>query len=238
MNLSKIPVPRSAQENEKMRTVPYREAVGSLLYLAVGTRPDISYAVSTVARYCSSPTMEHWKAVKHIFRYLQATESLGLTFKPADHIEFKAFSDASWNREAGHKSISGYLVTLNDTPIEWGSKKQPIIATGTMEAEYIAAYTVTLKIMALQNMMEEVGLETNKPIPLFCDNDPAVNLANNPISNSRSDHIDRQFHKVREQVQAGNVEVNPISGKLQPADIFTKALTKPFFTQLRKNLVN
>ena len=71
--LSKDMSPVTATEKEEMEKVPCREAVGSLLWLSNGTRPDISYAVSQVAKYMSDPGMEHWKAVKRILRYLKGS---------------------------------------------------------------------------------------------------------------------------------------------------------------------
>jgi len=78
--LSKNMSPKSPEEAREMEGVPYREAVGTLLWLSLGTRPDICYAVSQVAKFNDCYGAEHWKAVLRIFRYLKGTLKLGLKF--------------------------------------------------------------------------------------------------------------------------------------------------------------
>ena len=78
--LSKSMSPQSLAEAGEMKSVPYREAVGTLLWLSLGTRPDICYSVSQVARFNDSYGMEHWKAVIRIFRFIEGTLKLGIKF--------------------------------------------------------------------------------------------------------------------------------------------------------------
>ena len=78
--LSKSQSPSKLEDIAKMKNVPYREAVGSLMYAAMGTRPDIAFAVSTVAQFSENPGWVHWEAVKRIFRYLLGTKELVLTY--------------------------------------------------------------------------------------------------------------------------------------------------------------
>ena len=65
-----------------MKNIPYINAVGSLLYLAILTCPDIAYAASVLARFNSNSGMAHWNAVKHLFRYLKGTVDLKLAYGP------------------------------------------------------------------------------------------------------------------------------------------------------------
>jgi len=78
--LSRDMSPKTPQEKGETSKYPYREAVGTLLWLSLGTRPDISYAVSQVAKFNDCYGEEHWNAVKRIFRYLKGTVKLGLKF--------------------------------------------------------------------------------------------------------------------------------------------------------------
>jgi acid phosphatase class B len=100
---------RKANEDDKcFDQTLYQSAVGGLLYLSTRTRPDIAFAVSNVARFCSKPTMEHWTAVKRIMRYLRGTADLGLLYSKSD--EFIGYSDADWRGDCNdHKSTSGFL---------------------------------------------------------------------------------------------------------------------------------
>ena len=72
--------PSSTEEFAAMRNVPYHEAVGSLMYATLSTRPDICYAVQTVSHFNNKPGLAHWEAVKRIFRYLSGTKGLWLCY--------------------------------------------------------------------------------------------------------------------------------------------------------------
>ncbi len=104
--------------------VPYRSAVGVLLWLARNTRPDLSFAVSQVARFCHAPTTAHWSAVKRIFRYLKGTIDLGIPiYKQATKLFIlKALTDADWAGDAENRyTTGGYIIMIGGIPIFWVS---------------------------------------------------------------------------------------------------------------------
>ena len=116
----------------------YQSAVGSLLYLSMKTRPDITFAVSLTARFCSKPTTQHLTAIKRIFRYLRKTTNYGLLFRRSDSKSFTGFSDADWGGDLTDcKSTSGYLFQIGSTAITWQSKKQSCVALSTAEASML-----------------------------------------------------------------------------------------------------
>ncbi len=104
-----------------MRNIPYREAVGSLLYISVATRPDISYAVGVLSRFSSNPGMAHWNAVKHLMRYLQGTKDFKLTYAPDGSSDrFTTYSDADFAGEPDSKrSTSGYVIKMGTGAVSW-----------------------------------------------------------------------------------------------------------------------
>jgi hypothetical protein len=71
-------------ERAAIINVPYREAIGALMYLSVRTRPDIAVAVCTLAKHVQEPRPIHWEAVKRILRYLKGTQNEGLVFQPSN----------------------------------------------------------------------------------------------------------------------------------------------------------
>ena len=102
----------------------YQELVGSLLYLATGTRPDISVAVGQLTRHVSAPTIEHLAAAKVVLRYLKGTESLGLTYGSTEPMV--GYSDADYAGDLDmRRSTAGYLFVLNCEAVSWTSKRQP-----------------------------------------------------------------------------------------------------------------
>ena len=119
-------------------SIPYRSAVGCLMYLACATRPDIAYAVSKVARSMAKPTIFDWISVKRIFRYLRGTANLGLHYTSTGG-GLCAYSDADFASCLDtRKSVSGVVLMLNNGPVGWMSRKQSIVATSTTDAEYVA----------------------------------------------------------------------------------------------------
>uniref|UniRef100_A0A2N9F2G9 Reverse transcriptase Ty1/copia-type domain-containing protein n=1 Tax=Fagus sylvatica TaxID=28930 RepID=A0A2N9F2G9_FAGSY len=137
-SLSKNMCPKTQDEQEKMARVPYANAIGSLMYVMMCTRPDICYAVGLVSRFQSNPELAHWKAVKRILRYLKGTIDYVLCYQGSD-LRLIGYSDADWGSDLDErKSTSGYAFFLNNGAIIWSSKKQPCIALSTMEAKYVA----------------------------------------------------------------------------------------------------
>lgn len=127
--------------NNDLKTVPYRQLVGSLMYLAVVTRPDLAYTVATLSRFLDSPTNKHWNAGKRALRYLAGTTDLGITYGRDKSNELVAYSDADWaNCVSTRKSVSGVVLLLNGGPVVWFSRKQGVVATSTTDAEYVAAH--------------------------------------------------------------------------------------------------
>ena len=140
--LSKAMSPSSEQESAFMKGIPYKQLIGALMYLAVATRPDIAYAVGVLARFSADPGAAHWKAAKHLCRYLQGTKDYKLTYAPDPSCTqlFTTYSDADHggNPDNG-KSTSGMVVKMGTGAISWASKLQSIVTLSTTEAEYIAA---------------------------------------------------------------------------------------------------
>ena len=134
----------------------YQSAVGSLLYLSGLTRPDIAYAVNNVAHFCSRPTMEHWIALKRIFRYLKGTSEYGLVyFNNKDENILAAYSDADWAGDLNdRKSTSGYISMLSGGAVCWKSRKQTCVALSTAEAEYVALANAAQEVIWMRQLME------------------------------------------------------------------------------------
>jgi len=125
----------------------YWATIGSLLYAAIAMRPDISYAVTQLVQFSANPSTIHWNAVKYLFKYLQGTKDLGITYDNVGgkgRILATGFSDADWaTNTSDQKSISSTTFLLRGSVIIWLSQKQSIVAQSSMEAEYIAANSAT-----------------------------------------------------------------------------------------------
>ena len=137
-----------------IRNYNYESAVGSLLYLSTRTRPDITFAVSNVAKFCTKPTKEHWTAVKRILRYLKGSLNFGLVYTKCLSKECIGYSDADWGGDYDdHKSTSGYMFQIGETAISWRGKKQTCVALSTAEAEYMALASEAQEAMWLRQLV-------------------------------------------------------------------------------------
>ena len=118
----------------------FRSAIGSFMFAATNTRPDISFAVCTLAQKMAASREEHWSAVKRIFRYLESTLDYALCFDGiADSINLERFADASWaGDDSDRNSVTGFTFRVGNKFVSWKSKKQATVAKITTEAEYIA----------------------------------------------------------------------------------------------------
>ena len=126
---------KTSEDEETIDQVKYQSAVGSLLYLSMWTRPDITYAVGNAAKFCSNPSKEYWTAVKRIMRYLKGTINYGLCYDNSSSGECVGYSDADCAGDLNYrKSTLGYLFKICGTAVSWRSKKQTCVALSTAEA--------------------------------------------------------------------------------------------------------
>ena len=118
---------------------PFREVVGSLMWLANQTRPDISNAVRAVARYAYAPKSVHWGAALSILKYLRTTSDLGIIFQRGSGLVLEVFADADYASKAtDRRSVSGRVVMCGGAAVYWFSRTQKCVTLSTTEAEYVA----------------------------------------------------------------------------------------------------
>ncbi len=207
----------------------YSEAIGSLIYAMTCTRPDISWIVTKLAQFAQRPTIDHWTALKHVFRYLKGTLDYKLCFQKCENdLKLTGFSDADWGGAEDRKSTSGYCFMLNKSgaAISWRSKKQPTVALSTCEAEYIATTIATQEAKFLTQLLDEIDVQkTVQPVELFVDNQGTIALAKDPIRNQRSKHIDIKYHFIRSEIKNGSIAVYYVPSEDNVADVFTKPMT-------------
>jgi hypothetical protein len=217
--------------------VPYQEAIGSLMYLATGTRPDIMFAVSYLSRALKQPTKRDWDKVKRVFKYLKGTSNKGVLFDSnGDKGILKSYSDADFAGDVlSRHSTSGVVCMHMGGPVSWSSQRQKSIALSTTEAEFVAASEATKEVIWLSRLLNEITSITT-PL-LFVDNMSAIKLIKNPVFHKRSKHIEVRHFFVREKVAEGVLTVEHISGTEQIADILTKPLPRATFVKLRDMLI-
>ena len=175
----------------------YQSMVGSLLYAAITTRPDIAQAVGAVSNFNSCPTEAHLTAVKRIFRYLKGTIDLCIKYERSADNRLVGFSDADWAGDLTDRhSTTGNLFMMSGAAIDWISKKQPVVALSTTEAEYVALSAATQEAVWLSRLLTDIKAPPKAPILIKENNQGTIAVARNPVSHNRTKHIDIKFHYV------------------------------------------
>ncbi|WVZ84198.1 hypothetical protein U9M48_031253 [Paspalum notatum var. saurae] len=200
----------------------YRSMIGSLLYLCA-SRPDIMFSVCLCAQFQADPRGSHLIAVKRILRLVV---SKGASF------ELLGYSDSDFaGCRVERKSTSGGCYLLGHSLVSWSSKKQNCVFLSTAEAEYIAAGSSCAQLLYMKQTLLDYGVKLSR-IPLLCDSESAVKLANNPVQHSQTKHIDIRHHFIRDHVAKGDILLRNVGTKEQLADIFTKPLDESNFCRL------
>ena len=142
-------------ENERAENWPFRELVGSLMWLSISTRPDIANAVRAVARYYTAPRAIHWKAALDILEYINGTSEYGITFQRGtlSSISPEVFADADYaSRATGRRSVSGGLIICGGASVCWFSRTQKCVNLSTSEAEYDALGDAVKELLFLRQI--------------------------------------------------------------------------------------
>lgn len=222
------------QEVKQAGNVPYRELIGSLMYLATNSRPDIAYALSYASQHIENPSMMHWNALKRILRYLKGTLSFGIQFSRNFDVRLNVFSDADYAGDIKtRRSHTGFVLMLGSTPISWCSQKQKTVALSSTESEYIAASESVKELIWVQRLFNEIFSSVDGIPCLLCDNQSSIKLIKNPEFHKRTKHIDVKYHFIREKFSNEFFDLQYVSTENQIADILTKPLAKDKFIRFR-----
>lgn len=193
------------------------------MYLAVLTRPDISYSVSYLSQFNNCYNENPFIYAKRVLKYLHKTKNYCLKYGEGN-VQLQGFVDADWASDSlDRKSYSGYCFTMVGSAISWQSRKQRKVSLSSTEAEYVALSEAAREAVYLRNLLCEITGKLNV-IPLNCDNQSALKLSTGQQSQNRSKHIDVRYHYVRDCVTSSSIETSYISTHEMPADLLTKGL--------------
>lgn len=190
----------------KLEHKAYRAMIDELLYLAVCTRPDLSFAVGVLARRVYMPTRRHIHVVRCVLRYVSGTRDLGIKYHRGIHSGgdqiLEAFADSDWaGDQETRKSTTGYVVMLKGSPVAWKSQRQSVTALSSAEAEYVSLSTCGKNLVWIHRLVCELfckrPFEVDARIPTIClwiGNTAAMSLASNDQISAKSKHIEVRYH--------------------------------------------
>ncbi|MBW0552156.1 hypothetical protein O181_091871 [Austropuccinia psidii MF-1] len=193
-------IPVTSKEILKLKElkINFRSAVGRINYLSSATRPDLSFAVSTLLHYLECPGIRHWHAFLHVLRYLKA-----------------------------RRSVTGFLATFHGCLILWKKQKQPSVSTSTAEAEYKALCDLTSELLWLKQWCQEANLFVlAEPITVWDDNQSCINTSNGNcnFNKKRMKHVDIQLHFIKEVVKSATIMLKYTPSSEMLADYLTKSV--------------
>jgi hypothetical protein len=223
---------RVREDGEPEPDVPYRALVGSLMYLAVNTRPDIMFVTSSLARYLNNFTTEHYERARHVARYLKGTAHLPFVISK-DRIgdgELNAWVDSDWATcRQTRRSVGGYIVCIGDVPIVWASSRQGSVAGSSCEAEYAAINDCMRRVCELRNFLTSIGRTQTRPTVIRTDSQSAIDALHGPVIAQRLRHIDIRMHRTRQAIDDGDIQIVKVPTEINRADGLTKVLARvPF----------
>mmetsp|Transcript_30942 Transcript_30942/g.64187 ORF Transcript_30942/g.64187 Transcript_30942/m.64187 type:complete len:289 (+) Transcript_30942:5072-5938(+) len=216
----------------------YQQMVGSLMYLACFTRPDIAYAVNQCAKFMSNPGPSHVHAAKRILAYLAGTRDLKLTYTRSrdpgvgNVISVYADSDHAGDPDS-RRSVTGYLCMMNGGAVSWQSVRQQVVALSSAEAEYYAASVAGTDVTYLRRLLDNLGYTQGTPTVLFEDNMACIYMSQSSAMYHKARHIDTRVYHLRELCRRGAMVLRKVPSEFQAADSLTKSTPRPLFVTHR-----
>ena len=232
------------------------------MYLANNTRPDLSFAVHQCARYAADPKRSQKEAVKHICRYLWLTREQGMICTPTPDGELNAYVDADfagrWHQSTSHMresvlSRTGYVILYCGCPILWASKLQTEVALSSAESEFMALSACMRVILPMRRLVQEISKHSFlsdmplngtkilshrlKASKVFEDNASCIVMATSENVRTRTRHISTKYHRFKDEVRRGKVQVVKVDTKQNLVDTLTKSMVKDTFEYLRFRLM-
>jgi hypothetical protein len=232
------------ETNEKQEDFKYMRLLGQLNYLT-NSRPDILPSVSYAATKSKNNDENDFQDLLLIVAYLRQTSDYGLTLYPRregeeQSLKLTAFVDAAYMSHADASSHTGYCIALGSVQPQSffmsKSQKQKCMATSSTHAEIRALYELTINLIYLTTLFDEIKRPIELPVTIFEDNQAAIDLVSDPmIRITKSKHYLMLIHTIREQVKLGLIEVKKVAGDANVANVLTKIISDvEFFDSIIK----
>ena len=220
----------------------FQQIMGSLNYLAIHTRIDISFACGALMRYLHNPSPAHIRGAKRILKYLSGTIYHAIKFDKmtGDKFDLHGYSDANFANydKAGFKSHSGWLFFMSGGVISSSFKLQTTVALSTRESELYGICMAARQAAWLRQLLKDLKYKGTGGdcIKIYADNQSSIALTLNPELHQRSKHIAVKWWYIRQQVNNKEVVFEYCNTKDMVADGMTKPLARinhqKFLTQL------
>ena len=240
IQLDDVSSPRLNQNHHKL----FQQIIGRLMFLNLGTRPDISFATNRLSQHLAEPQDVHLQAAKHLLRYVKGTIGYGISYSKGRTDKLVGYVDSAFANATGKRSTSAHIFMIGGSPVSWSSRKQSVVAHSTTEAEYMVLAEAAKQAIWIQHFLygihkPEVYISRHSSRPttiLYEDNQGAIALVNNPVNHTKTKHIQVRYHAIREAQENGDIFVEYLPTSQMAADALTKAASATILQQLIKKL--
>jgi len=225
-----------SEEQEHMKSRPYRQIIGVLMYLVSLFRVDLAFSVCFLARFSHNPSRKHWDMLMKILGYTKRTADQKLTYHPdpKKKVRISYETDSDYATDTGDFiSVTGFNGMINGVAYTYKSKKQTEVATSTAHAEYMALYAGVIDAIYSRQVIEFLGFKQEEPTYIGVDNSAAVKISKNPVSHSKSKSWNIKYHLIRQAFKNGQVIVHDVNTEDNSADMNTKPLEGKLFFKHR-----
>ena len=229
-NLTKVIRPSDDSKDllSTHRQVHYQSGVGSLLYIVKHSRPDLNNSVRELSKSMDQSNEEGYKKLLQVLNFIKYTTNLGIIFETSKTLTWnlECYSDSDFAGDTtNRKSISGYLIYVNQNLIAWSSKKQTIVTTSSTEAEYVSLSDMIKEILFVKGILEFMKVKMQLPIKVHVDNKGEIFISQNPTV-KRTKNIDTRYHFIRQYIKDGVIEIEFVRMENNKPDIMTKNFAK------------
>jgi len=189
------PVTHTGNPGPTLQT-QYQAIIGLLLYLMLGTHPDITFAVIKLSQFSANPSKEHFEWAKHICHYLAGTQYYTMVFDGNTNKGLIVHSDSDWAADINNCcSITGYFFKLAGSSVSWLSQAQKTVALSSTKAEYMAISDCCQQAMWITNLFGEIGFPISL-ITICGNNQGSLFIGSNPVQEKQTKHIDIHYHYI------------------------------------------
>ena len=230
-----VPYNKPKEDANPKRVMQYKQIIGSLMYLMLGTRPDLTYAVGKLACFSNNPSPDHTAAVDRVLSYVSTTKGFVLKYvkQNGGALMFPfGYTNADWAGDPSDwKSVAGYVFLLTGATFSWASKKQSTITNSTLEAEYITLHFGSQNTFWIRQFQEELGFPFEDPLIVLCDNQPTISVTKGEGNNSHkaTKTIDYKLHSIQDRIRTRQMDLCYVASKDNCTDMFTKSLPTQSF---------
>jgi hypothetical protein len=215
----------------------YRHLLGQLLFVTHVCRADAAAAVNALGRHQQSPSLQHWRGLLGVLKYLWTTARIGITFtRQRDGraaTTLVGYSDAEHAGDpSDRRSVMAHVFMLCGGLIDYRSARQGVTALSSTEAEYLAAGCAAQQLAYLRRLLEDVGLRQPSATILFEDNCAVLKIAANEFYCGRLKHLDIRHFYLRELIEGGSMQMRFCPSKRMFADALTKPIPATLLRQL------